>query len=92
MLDILDKEEREKSEWKKEKLRRHNIDGKKQEIFSLLTYRQADAYFRHKYLRLKKTEIARNMNVTEGAEGNLSKKPKRPCKSKNWHTIRKLSC
>ena len=71
ILDILDKKEREKFEWKEEKFRRHNIDEKKQEIFSLLTYRQADAYFRHKYLHLKKTEIAKGMNVTEGAVRNL---------------------
>ena len=68
------KEEQEKSEWKEEKFRRHNIDGKKQEIFSLLTYRQADAFFRHKYLHIKKTEIAKSMNVTEGAVRKLIKK------------------
>ena len=74
ILDILDKKEREKSEWKEEKFRRHNNDEKKQEIFSLLTYRQADAYFRHKYLHIKKTEIAKSMNVTEGAVRKLIKK------------------
>lgn len=51
-----------------------NLDDKKKEIFSLLTYRQADAYFRHKYLHIKKTEIARYMNVTEGAVRKLIKK------------------
>lgn len=74
ILDALDKQEQEKSEWKKEQFRRHNLDGKKAEIFSLLTYRQADAYFRHKYLHIKKTEIARYMNVTEGAVRKLIKK------------------
>ena len=74
ILDTLDKQERENSEWKKEKFRRYNFDGKKAEIFSLLTYRQADAYFRHKYLHIKKTEIARYMGVTEGAVRKLIKK------------------
>ena len=64
ILDILDKKEREKSEWKEEKFRRHNNDEKK----------QADAYFRHKYLHIKKTEIAKSMNVTEGAVRKLIKK------------------
>lgn len=67
ILDTLEKQEQEKSEWKEEQFRRHNLEGKKAEIFSLLKYRQADAYFRHKYLHIKKTEIARYMNVTEGA-------------------------
>ena len=74
ILDTLDKQEQEKSEWKEEQFRRHNLDDKKKEIFSLLTYRQADAYFRHKYLHIKKTEIARYMNVTEGAVRKLIKK------------------
>lgn len=74
ILATLDKQEQEKSEWKKEQFRRHNLDDKKKEIFSLLTYRQADAYFRHKYLHIKKTEIARYMNVTEGAVCKLIKK------------------
>ncbi len=74
ILDTLDKQEQEKAEWQKEMFRRHNLDGKKTEIFSLLTYRQADAYFRHKYLHIKKTEIARYMGVTEGAVRKLIKK------------------
>ena len=74
ILDTLDKQEQEKSEWKEEQFRRHNLDNKKAEIFSLLTYRQADAYFRHKYLHIKKTEIARYMGVTEGAVRKLIKK------------------
>lgn len=45
-----------------------------QENMSLLTYRQADAYFRHRYLHIKKTEIARYLNVTEGAVRKLIKK------------------
>lgn len=74
ILDTLDKQEQEKAEWQKEKFRKHNLDGKKKEIFSLLTYRQAAAYFRHKYLHIKKTEIARYMGVTEGAVRKLIKK------------------
>lgn len=74
ILDTLDRQEQEKSEWKEEQFRRHNLEDKKKEIFSLLTYRQADAYFRHKYLHIKKTEIARYMNVTEGAVRKLIKK------------------
>lgn len=74
ILETLDKQEREQSEWQKEMFRRHNLDGKKTEIFSLLTYRQADAYFRHKYLHIKKTEIAKYMGVTEGAIRKLIKK------------------
>lgn len=74
ILDILDKQEQEKSEWKEELFRSHNLDEKKKEIFSLLIYCQADAYFRHKYLHIKKTEIARYMGVTEGAVRKLIKK------------------
>jgi len=74
IIATLDKQEQEKSEWREEQFRKHNLDGKKAEIFSLLTYRQADAYFRHKYLHIKKTEIARYMNVTEGAVRKLIKK------------------
>ena len=53
---------------------RRVLDDKKIEIFSLLTFRQADAYFRHKYLHIQKTEIARYLNVTEGAVRKLIKK------------------
>lgn len=62
ILDILDKEEQEKSEWKEEKFRRHNIDGKKQEIFSLLTYRQADAFFRQGNLLKKPKPTCKSIN------------------------------
>lgn len=74
ILDTLDKQEQAKSEWQKEQFRRRNLEGKKAEIFSSLTFRQANAYFRHKYLHIKKTEIARYMNVTEGAVRKLIKK------------------
>ena len=74
LLDALDKAEQEKSEWREERFRRRVLDDKKMEIISLLTYRQADAYFRHKYLRIQKTEIARHLNVTEGAVRKLIKK------------------
>jgi len=74
IVEILDKQKQEKFEWQEEQFRQHNLGGKKAEIFSLLTYRQADAYFRHKYLHIKKTEIARYMNVTEGAVRKLIKK------------------
>ena len=74
ILDAFDKAEQEKSEWREEQFRRQVLDDKKKEIFSLLTYRQADAYFRHKYLRIQKTEIARYLNVTEGAVRKLIKK------------------
>lgn len=73
-LDVLDKEEQEKSEWREEQFRRRVLGDKKMEIFSLLTFRQADAYFRHKYLHIQKTEIARYLNVTEGAVRKLIKK------------------
>lgn len=56
-LDVLDKEEQEKSEWREEQLCRRVLGDKKMGIFSLLTFRQADAYFRHKYLHIQKTEI-----------------------------------
>lgn len=74
ILATLDKQKQEKSEWKEERFRRQVLKDKKKEIFSLLTYRQADAYFRHKYLHIKKTEIARYMNITEGAVRKLIKK------------------
>ena len=74
ILDILDKEEQEKSEWREERFRRQVLDDKKIEIFSLLTFRQADAYFRHKDLHIQQAEIARYLNVTEGAVRKLIKK------------------
>ena len=74
IIDVLDKQEQEKSEWKEELFQRQVLADKKKEIFSLLTYRQADAYFRHKYLHIKKTEIAKYMGVTEGAVRKLIKK------------------
>ena len=74
ILDAFDKAEQEKSEWREEQFRRQVLDDKKMEIFSLLTYRQADAYFRHKYLHIQKTETARYLDVTEGAVRKLIKK------------------
>ena len=76
IVETLDKQEQKKSEWQKELFQRQVLEDKKKEIFSLLTYRQADAYFRHKYLHIKKTEIARYMGVTEGAVRKLIKKAK----------------
>lgn len=93
ILDTLDKHEQEKSEWKEEQFHRHNLDDKKKEIFSILTYRQTDAYFRHKYLHIKKTEIARYMNVTEGAVRKLIKKAEttlRECRLANEREIKLL--
>lgn len=74
IVETLDKQKQEKFEWQEDLFRRRNLEHKKKEIFSLLTYRQADAYFRHKYLHIKKTEIARYMGVTEGAVRKLIKK------------------
>lgn len=74
IIDALNKQEQEKSEWQEELFQRQVLEDKKKEIFSLLTYRQADAYFRHKYLHIKKTEIAKYMGVTEGAVRKLIKK------------------
>lgn len=74
ILDVIDKREQEETEWNEEKFRRQNTSDKKKEIFSLLTLRQAKAYFHHKYLHIKKTEIAKYMGVTEGAVRKLIKK------------------
>lgn len=74
ILDTLKKHERENAEWQEELFQRKVLEDKKKEIFSLLTYRQAAAYFRHKYLHIKKTEIAKYMGVTEGAVRKLIKK------------------
>ena len=74
ILDAFDKAEQEKLEWREERFRRQVLNDKKIEISSLLTFRQADAYFRHKYLHIQKTEIARYLNVTEGAVRKLIKK------------------
>ena len=74
ILDTLEKQKRENAEWQDELFQRQVLEDKKEEIFSLLTYRQADAYFRHKYLHIKKTEIARYMGITEGAVRKLIKK------------------
>ena len=40
ILDTLDKQEQEKSEWKEEQFRRHNLDDKKKEIFSFVPYKK----------------------------------------------------
>lgn len=74
ILDTLEKQKRENAEWQDELFQRQVLEDKKEEIFSLLTYRQADAYFRHKYLHIKKTEIAKYMGITEGAVRKLIKK------------------
>ncbi len=74
ILDAIERQERENVEWQEELFQRQVLEDKKKEIFSLLTYRQADAYFRHKYLHIKKTEIAKYMGVTEGAVRKLIKK------------------
>lgn len=74
ILDTLERQERENAEWQEELFQRQVLEDKKRGIFSLLTYRQADAYFRHKYLHIKKTEIAKYLGVTEGAVRKLIKK------------------
>ncbi len=74
ILDTLERQEQENAEWQEELFQRKVLEDKKKEIFSLLTYRQADAYFRHKYLHIKKIEIAKYMGVTEGAVRKLIKK------------------
>lgn len=74
ILDTLERQEHENAEWQGELSRRRNLEHKKKEILFLLTFRQADAYFRHKYLHIKKTEIAKYMGVTEGAVRKLIKK------------------
>lgn len=74
ILDTLERQEREIAEWQEELFQKQVSEDKKRRIFSLLTYRQADAYFRHKYLHIKKTEIAKYLGVTEGAVRKLIKK------------------
>jgi hypothetical protein len=71
ILEIFDKQEQESKELQKEKFRRNNLAELNAELLTLLTLRQAEAYFRFRYLHIRKTEIAKSMGVTEGAVRKL---------------------
>ena len=71
ILDIIDKQAQENKELRNENFRRKNLSELNAELLTLLTLRQAEAYFRFQYLHIKKTEIAKTMNVTEGAVRKL---------------------
>lgn len=61
-------EERDDRELKREEERQAR---QLQYLTERLTQRQAQAYFEHTYLKLKKVEIAKNMHITEGAVRKL---------------------
>lgn len=67
ILDIIDRRAQENKELQKEKFRRNNLTELNAELLTLLTPRQAEAYFRFRYLHIRKTEIAKSTGITEGA-------------------------
>lgn len=81
IIDAIDNREAEARERQAEKARREKLAKRKKQLEQLLVPRQAEAYFKFKYLKIRKVEIAKSMKVTEGAvrkliakaETNLSK-------------------
>lgn len=71
ILDAIDKREAEVNERQAEKERKAKLAKRKKQLEFLLTPRQAEAYFKYKYLKIKKVEIAKSMGVTEGAVRKL---------------------
>lgn len=71
VIDAIDKREAEAQERQAEKERKAKLAKRKRQIERLLTHRQAEAYFKFKYLKIKKVEIAKSMEVTEGAVRKL---------------------
>lgn len=71
ILDAIDKREAEVNERQAEKERKAKLAKRKRQLEFLLTPRQAEAYFKYKYLKIKKVEIAKSMGVTEGAVRKL---------------------
>lgn len=71
IIDAIDKREAEASEQQAEKQRRAKLAKRKKQLERLLTPRQAEAYFKFEYLKIKKLEIAKSMGVTEGAVRKL---------------------
>lgn len=71
IIDAIDKREAEAQERQSEREHRAKIVKRKRQLVHLLTPRQAEAYFKFKYLKIKKVEIAKSMGVTEGAVRKL---------------------
>lgn len=67
IIDAINKRESETREQQAEKARREKLTKSKRLLERLLTPRQAETYFKFKYLKIKKVEIAKSMKVTEGA-------------------------
>ena len=66
-------EKREKEELEEElaQMEDERLERKQKWLESRLTARQAQAYFKFKYLEMKKVDIAKEMGVTEGAVRKL---------------------
>lgn len=62
IIDAIDKREAEA---------RAKLAKRKRQLERLLTHRQTEAYFKFKYLKITKVEIAKSMGVTEGAVRKL---------------------
>lgn len=71
IIDAIDKREAEVRERQAEKERKAKLAKRKRQLERLLTPRQTEAYFKFKYLKIKKVEIAKSMKVTEGAVRKL---------------------
>lgn len=71
IIDAIYKREAEARELQAEKQRKAKLAKRKRQLECLLTPRQAEAYFKFKYLKIKKVEIAKSMGVTEGAVRKL---------------------
>ena len=68
---VWEKREEEELEDKLALMECERLERKQKLLESRLTARQAQAYFKFKYLGMKKVEIAKEMGVTEGAVRKL---------------------
>ena len=68
---VWEKREEEELEEELAQMEDERLERKQKWLESRLTARQAQAYFKFKYLEMKKVDIAKEMGVTEGAVRKL---------------------
>lgn len=71
---VLEHKELERQELAENKRQKASLAKKKKKLETMLTPRQAQAYFERKYLERKNVDIAARMSITEGAIRKLVKK------------------
>ena len=71
VFEIWEKREKEEFELRQEQRRKQKLNERKKQLEDTLTPRQAEAYFLFQYLKIKKVEIAKSMDITEGAVRKL---------------------